>query len=117
MWSCKKQEAYEEATKQLFEALDKCEEILGKQRYICGNTLSESDIRLFVTLVRFDEVYAIYFKCSKRLLREYPNLLNYTKYIFQVPGMSSIVNMQHIKRHFYLTHVSINPFGIIPLGP
>ncbi|KAF7112313.1 hypothetical protein RHSIM_RhsimUnG0242200 [Rhododendron simsii] len=113
----KKQGPYEEAAKKLYEGLEKCEEILGKQRYLCGNTVSEADIRLFVTLIRFDEVYAVYFKCNKKLLREFPNLFNYTKDIFQIPGMSSSVNMEHIKRHYYGSHPSINPFGIIPLGP
>ncbi|KAF3972250.1 hypothetical protein ACB098_07G048000 [Castanea mollissima] len=113
----KKQGPYEEAVKQLYEALDKCEAILGRQRYICGSMLSEADIRLFVTLIRFDEVYVVHFKCNKKQLREYPNLFNYTKDIFQIPGMSSSVNMEHIKRHYYGSHPSINPFGIIPLGP
>ncbi|GFS41436.1 glutathione S-transferase family protein [Actinidia rufa] len=126
----KKQGPYEGAAKKLYEALDKCEDILGKQRYLCGNTVSEADIRLFVTLIRFDEivtkqsnslysmqVYAVHFKCNKKLLREFPNLFNYTKDIFQIPGMSSTVNMEHIKRHYYGSHPSINPFGIIPLGP
>lgn len=112
-----KQGPYDEAVRQLYEALDKCEEILGKQRYICGNRLTEADIRLFVTLIRFDEVYAVHFKCNKKLLREYPNLFNYTKDIYQIPGMSSTVNMQHIKRHYYGSHPSINSYGIIPLGP
>ncbi|KAM1032498.1 hypothetical protein ACFX2I_036078 [Malus domestica] len=111
----RKQEAYDEAVKELFEALDKCEEILSKQRYLCGNTLSEADIRLFVTLIRFDEAYAVNFKCNKKLLREYPNLFNYTKDIFQVPGVSSSVNMDHIKRGYY-TMAAINPSGIIPIG-
>ncbi|CAL0313601.1 unnamed protein product [Lupinus luteus] len=113
----KKQEPYNEAAKQLYEALDKCEEILSKQRYICGNALTEADVRLFVTLIRFDEVYAVHFKCNKKLLREYPNLFNYTKDIFQIPGISSSVNMQHIKLHYYGSHPSINPFGVVPLGP
>ncbi|XP_030481158.1 uncharacterized protein LOC115698125 [Cannabis sativa] len=113
----RKQEPYDEAVTKLYEALDKCEEILDKQRYICGNTLTEADIRLFVTLIRFDEVYAVHFKCNKKLLREYPNLFNYTKDIYQVPGMSSTVNMEHIKRHYYGSHPTINPFGIIPSGP
>ncbi|KAL9375738.1 hypothetical protein Peur_032617 [Populus x canadensis] len=113
----RKQGPYEEAAIQLYEALDKCEEILGRQRYICGNTLSEADIKLFVTLIRFDEVYAVHFKCNKKLLRDYPNMFNYTKDIFQIPGMSSTVNMQHIKRHYYGSHPTVNPFGIIPLGP
>ncbi|KAK7400724.1 hypothetical protein VNO78_12011 [Psophocarpus tetragonolobus] len=113
----KKQEPYNEAARQLYEALDKCENILSKQRYICGNTLTEADIRLFVTLIRFDEVYAVHFKCNKKLLREYPNLFNYTKDIFQIPGISSTVNMEHIKLHYYGSHPTINPFGIVPLGP
>ncbi|WVZ76759.1 hypothetical protein U9M48_024701 [Paspalum notatum var. saurae] len=113
----KKQGPYDEAVTRLYEALDKCEEILGKQRYICGNQLTEADIRLFVTLIRFDEVYAVHFKCNKKLLREYPNLFNYTKDIYQIPGISSTVNMEHIKKHYYGSHPSINPFRIIPAGP
>lgn len=113
----KKQGPYEEAATKLYQALDKCEEILGKQRYICGSSLTEADIRLFVTLIRFDEVYVVHFKCNKKLLREYPNLFNYTKDIFQIAGMSSTVNMEHIKQHYYGSHPSINPFGIVPLGP
>jgi putative glutathione S-transferase len=112
-----KQGPYIEAAQKLYEALDKCEDILGKQRYICGNTLTESDIRLFVTLIRFDEVYAVHFKCNKKLLREYPNLFNYTKEIFQIKGMNETVNMEHIKKHYYGSHPTINPFGIVPLGP
>ncbi|CAK9151635.1 unnamed protein product [Ilex paraguariensis] len=113
----KKQGPYDEAVTKLYEALDKCEEILGKQQYICGNSLTEADIRLFVTLIRFDEVYAVHFKCNKKLLREYPSLFNYAKDIFQIPGMGSTVNTEHIKKHYYGSHPSINPFGIIPQGP
>ncbi|CAA7014766.1 unnamed protein product [Microthlaspi erraticum] len=113
----RKQEPYNEAVNELYEAVDRCEVILGKQRYICGNTFSEADIRLFVTLIRFDEVYAVHFKCNKRLLREYPNIFNYVKDIYQISGMSSTVNMEHIKQHYYGSHPTINPFGIIPQGP
>ncbi|CAO2038525.1 unnamed protein product [Urochloa humidicola] len=113
----KKQGPYDEAVTRLYEALDKCEEILSKQRYICGNQLTEADIRLFVTLIRFDEVYAVHFKCNKKLLREYPNLFNYTKDIYQIPGISSTVNMEHIRKHYYGSHPSINPYRIIPAGP
>jgi putative glutathione S-transferase len=113
----RKQEPYNEAVNQLYEAVDRCEEVLGKQRYICGNTFTEADIRLFVTLIRFDEVYAVHFKCNKRLLREYPNIFNYIKDIYQIHGMSSTVNMEHIKQHYYGSHPTINPFGIIPHGP
>uniref|UniRef100_A0A0D6R8C8 GST C-terminal domain-containing protein n=2 Tax=Araucaria cunninghamii TaxID=56994 RepID=A0A0D6R8C8_ARACU len=112
----KKQGPYEQAFKELFAALDRCEEILNHQRYICGNVLTEADIRLFVTLIRFDEVYAVHFKCNKKLMREYHNLFNYTKDIYQIPGILSTVNMDHIKRHYYGSHPSINPFGIVPLG-
>lgn len=112
-----KQGPYDEAVAKLYQALDKCEEILSKQRYICGNALTEADVRLFVTLIRFDEVYAVHFKCNKKLLREYPNLFNYTKDIYQIPGMSSTVNVEHIKKHYYGSHPTINPYGIIPAGP
>ncbi|GAB2281145.1 hypothetical protein Dimus_015749 [Dionaea muscipula] len=113
----KKQGPYDEAVKKVFEALDRCEDILGKQRYLCGGTLTEADIRLFVTLIRFDEVYAVHFKCNKKMVHEYPNLFNYVKDIFQLPGMSSTVNMAHIKGHYYGSQPSINPLGIIPMGP
>ncbi|KAG7959301.1 hypothetical protein I3843_10G062800 [Carya illinoinensis] len=113
----RKQGPYDEAVKQLYEALDKCEEILGTQRYICGNSVCEADIRLFVTLIRFDEVYAIHFKCNKKLIREYPNLFNYIKDVFQIPGVSSTVNMELIKRNYYGNLITINPIGIIPVGP
>jgi len=112
----KKQEPYEQAFKELFNALNRCEEILSHQRYICGNVLTEADIRLFVTLIRFDEVYVVHFKCNKKLVREYPNLFNYTKDIYQISGISGTVNMDHIKRHYYGSHPSINPYGIVPLG-
>ncbi|KAK8964630.1 hypothetical protein KSP40_PGU020482 [Platanthera guangdongensis] len=110
------QSAYDEAVVKLFDALDKCEEILSKQRYICGNVLTEADIRLFVTLIRFDEVYTVHFKCNKRLLREYPNLFNYTKDVYQISGISSTVNMEHIKKHYYGSHPGINPSGVVPIG-
>ncbi|KAH7682513.1 putative glutathione S-transferase protein [Dioscorea alata] len=111
----KKQEPYDEAVTKLYEALDKCEEILSKQRYICGNVLTEADVRLFVTLIRFDEVYFVHFKCNKKLIREYPNLFNYTKDIYQTKGISSTVNMEHIKKSYY-SQPFINPFGIVPIG-
>ncbi|KAK1320399.1 hypothetical protein QJS10_CPA03g00671 [Acorus calamus] len=99
-----KQGPYNEAVTKLYQTLDKCEEILSKQRYLCGNTVTEADIRLFVTLIRFDEVYLVHFKCNQKLIREYPNLFNYTKDIFQLPGISSTVNMEHINRHYDGSH-------------
>ncbi|GMH27734.1 hypothetical protein Nepgr_029577 [Nepenthes gracilis] len=113
----KKQGPYDEAVTKLFEALDRCEDILGKKRYLCGSTLTEADIRLFVTLIRFDEVYVVHFKCNKKMVLEYPNLFNYTKDIFQIPGVSSTVNMEHIKGHYYRSHPWINPTGLVPIGP
>eukprot|EP00245_Coleochaete_scutata_P004526 TRINITY_DN17242_c0_g1_i1.p1 TRINITY_DN17242_c0_g1~~TRINITY_DN17242_c0_g1_i1.p1 ORF type:complete len:434 (+),score=80.38 TRINITY_DN17242_c0_g1_i1:65-1366(+) len=111
-----KQQAYEKAFEELFAALDRAEDILSKQRYIAGDQLTEADIRLFVTLIRFDEVYVVHFKCNKKFIREYPNLFNYTKDIYQIPGISETVNMYHIKKHYYGSHPQINPLGIIPVG-
>ncbi|KAL5731405.1 glutathionyl-hydroquinone reductase [Ranunculus cassubicifolius] len=111
-----KQGAYDDAIVKLYEALDRAEDILSKQRYLCGNSLTEADIRLFVTLIRFDEVYVVHFKCNKKLIREYPNLFNHTKDIYQIPGVSDTVNMYHIKKHYYASHPHINPYGVIPIG-
>lgn len=107
---------YEEAFAELFAALDRCEEILSKQRYIAGDVVTEADIRLFVTLIRFDEVYVVHFKCNKRMIREYPNLFNYTKDLFQTGGIGETVNMFHIKQHYFRSHPTINPHGIVPVG-
>ncbi|GJP65024.1 hypothetical protein CLOP_g21947, partial [Closterium sp. NIES-67] len=111
-----KQAPYEEAFKELFSALGRCEDILSRQRFIAGDTFTEADIRLFVTLIRFDEVYVVHFKCNRNFIRDFPNLFNYTKEIFQLPGIASTVNMAHIKSHYFRSHPSINPFGIIPGG-
>ncbi|CAL4910380.1 unnamed protein product [Urochloa decumbens] len=113
----KQQGPYDEAVTKLYEALDKCEDILSKQRFLCGNQLTEADVRLFTTLIRFDEVYSVYFKCNKKLIREYPNLFNYTKDIYQIPGISSTVHMEFIRKSYYGGYSPINPYGIIPVGP
>ncbi|CAD6272962.1 unnamed protein product [Miscanthus lutarioriparius] len=113
----KQQGPYDEAVTKLYEALDKCEDILSRQRFLCGNQLTEADVRLFTTLIRFDEVYSVYFKCNKKLIREYSNLFNYTKDIYQISGISSTVNMEHIRKSYYGGHSPINPYGIIPVGP
>ena len=112
-----KQEVYEEEATSLFEALDQMEERLAGQDYLVGNRLTEADIRLFTTLVRFDAVYFGHFKCNLKPLTAYPNLWAYTKRIYQLPGMAQTVNFDHIKRHYYGSHKTINPTGVIPAGP
>ena len=112
-----KQEVYEEEVTVLFAALDQMEERLAGQDYLVGNRLTEADIRLFTTLVRFDAVYFGHFKCNLKPLTAYPNLWAYTKRIYQLPGMAQTVNFDHIKRHYYGSHKTINPTGVIPLGP
>ncbi|TIS70151.1 MAG: glutathione S-transferase family protein, partial [Mesorhizobium sp.] len=111
------QEAYEEAFGELFAALDTLEERLSKQRYLVGERITEADWRLFTTLVRFDPVYVGHFKCNLRRIADYPNLSNYLRDLYQVPGVSGTVSLHHIKSHYYGSHKSINPTGIIPAGP
>ena len=111
------QEAYEEAVLPLFAALEELEERLGRSRYLFGDELTESDLRLFPTLVRFDSVYASHFKCSLRRIIDYPNLWAYTRDIYQLPGFSDTVDMAYNKEHYYGSHDTINPTGIIPVGP
>lgn len=111
------QDAYEEAFENLFTALDKIEDILSKNRYLVGNHISEADWRLFTTLVRFDAVYVGHFKCNKKRIVDYPNLWGYLKDLYQVPGVAETVHMDHIKTHYYVSHDTINPTGIIPSGP
>jgi glutathionyl-hydroquinone reductase len=111
------QAAYEEAFAALFQALDEIERRLGGQRYLVGNRLTEADWRLFTTLVRFDAVYVGHFKCNLRRIVDYPNLSNYLRDLYQVPGVAATVDLDHIKRHYYGSHRHINPAGIVPLGP
>jgi glutathionyl-hydroquinone reductase len=111
------QEAYEEAFGALFAALDEIETRLSCQRYLAGGKLTEADWRLFTTLVRFDAVYYSHFKCNLRRIVDYPNLSNYLRELYQVPGVAETVSMDHIKRHYYGSHRHINPTGIVPLGP
>ena len=111
------QDAYEEAFKQLFAALDTLEDRLSRQRYLTGSSLTEADWRLFTTLLRFDPVYVGHFKCNLRRIADYPNLWNYTRELYQVPGVASTVNMEHIKGHYYRSHKMINPTGVVPMGP
>ena len=111
------QDAYEEAVSPLFETLDWLEARLASTRYLAGDQITEADWRLFTTLVRFDPVYYGHFKCSVRRLVDYPNLWNYTRELYQFPGVAETVNMHHIKHHYYGSHTSINPTGVVPVGP
>ena len=111
------QTAYEEAVKPLFESLDWLEDRLAKQRYLVRDTLTEADWRLFTTLVRFDPVYVGHFKCNLRRLVDYPNLWAYVRELYQMPGIAETVNFHHIKGHYYQSHSTINPTGVVPMGP
>jgi putative glutathione S-transferase len=111
------QQAYEEAFKELFAALDALEKRLGRQRYLAGDVVTEADWRLFTTLARFDPVYVGHFKCNLRRIADYPNLSNYLRELYQVPGVAETVNMHHIKSHYYGSHETINPTRIVPVGP
>lgn len=111
------QRAYDAAYERLFNTLDELEDRLSRQRYLVGNQISEADWRLFTTLVRFDAVYYNHFKTNKKRLTEYPNLWAYTRELYQVPGVAETVNMDHIKIHYFASHRSINPTGIVPRGP
>ena len=111
------QVAYEEAFTALFDTLDELEKRLSNQRYLVGNTLTEADWRLFTTLVRFDPVYVGHFKCNKQRIADYPNLSHYLRDMYQKPGIAGTVNLTHIKRHYYGSHGTVNPTGIVPLGP
>jgi glutathionyl-hydroquinone reductase len=111
------QEAYEEAVIPLFETLDWLEQRLLTRRYLTGNQITEADWRLFTTLIRFDPVYVGHFKCNLKRLADYPNLWAYTRDLYQQPGVAETINMVHIKNHYYGSHTSINPSGVVPLGP
>ena len=111
------QAAYEEAITPLFDTLDWLEDILSRKRYLTGAQITEADWRLFTTLIRFDPVYVGHFKCNIRRIADYPNLSNYLRDLYQQPGISRTVNMEHIKRHYYESHTSINPSRVVPLGP
>ncbi len=111
------QEAYEEGCRAVFAALDWIEELLSRQRFLVGARLTEADWRLFTTLVRFDAVYYSHFKCNLRRIADYENLSNYLRDLYQMPGIADTVNMDHIKRHYYMSMTAINPTRIVPLGP
>lgn len=111
------QEAYEEAFRALFDRLDRLSERLEHRRYLVGDQITEADVRLFTTLVRFDAAYHGHFKCNRHKLTEMPVLWAYARDLFQTPGFGDTVDFDHIKRHYYATHEQINPSRIVPLGP
>lgn len=111
------QAAYEEAVTPLFETLDWLEERLASRRYLCGDRMTEADWRLFTTLVRFDPVYVGHFKCNIRRIADYPRLSAYLAALLAVPGVRDTVYLDHIKNHYYGSHKTINPTGIVPVGP
>ena len=112
-----RQQPYERACKKLFEALDQMETRLSMSRYLFGNRVVEADWRLFCTLIRFDVVYHGHFKCNLRRIIDYPSLQGYMLDLYQRPGVSETVSIDHIKRHYYMTHEEINPTRIVPIGP
>jgi putative glutathione S-transferase len=113
----RRQDAYALAFAELFESLAWLEGLLGERRYLTGERVTEADWRLFPTLVRFDEVYHLHFRCNHRRIVEYPNLWAYTRELYQWPGVDRTVAMEQIKRHYYTTHDELNPKRIIPVGP
>ena len=111
------QHAYEEAVAPLFATLDELEQRLSTHRYLLGDTITEADWRLFTTLVRFDAVYHGHFKCNIKQIADYPHLSGYLRELYQWPGVAGTVNMKHIKAHYYRSHATINPTGVVPVGP
>ena len=111
------QAAYESAARQLFATLDELEKRLARQRYLVGDQITEADWRLFPTLIRFDAVYYVHFKCSVRRIVDYPNLWGYLRELYQHDHIAATVDLDHIKRHYYITHDDINPTRIVPLDP
>ncbi|UYP67136.1 glutathione S-transferase family protein [Thalassobacter stenotrophicus] len=110
------QGAYDTAVTTLFAALDEMEALLGTRRYLAGDQITEADWRLFTTLVRFDPVYHMHFKCNRKRLVDYPNLWAYTRELYQVPGVAETVGMEHIVRHYHYSHDTINPNRILPIN-
>ena len=111
------QEAYETAFFKLFDSLDWVEDMLSRQSYLVGEQLTEADWRLFTTLIRFDAVYFGHFKTNRQRVADYPAMSAYLRELYQVPGVAETVNFDHIKTHYYASHLTINPTGVIPVGP
>ncbi len=111
------QEAYEEAYDGVFSTLEWLENLLEKNRYLAGDVITEADWRLFTTLIRFDAVYHGHFKCNHKRIEDYPNLSNWLRELYQWPGVAQTVDFEHIKHHYYASHLTINPTGVVPKGP
>lgn len=111
------QGAYDQAVTELFEALDHWEGVLDKQRFLCGDRLTEADICMFTTLFRFDAVYYVHFKCNLRRIVDYPNLWGYLRDLYQMPAFKATCNLDHIKNHYYRSHPNVNPHQLVPKGP
>lgn len=111
------QTAYEEAARGVFAALDQLEQVLSGQRYLVRDRITEADWRLFTTLIRFDSVYYSHFKCNLRRITDYPNMWNYLRELYQVPGIAGTVSIDQIKTHYYGSQRQVNPTGIVPIGP
>ncbi|PJF07866.1 glutathione S-transferase family protein [Pseudorhodobacter sp. MZDSW-24AT] len=112
-----KQAAYDEAVVALFDSLDWLEDLLGQRRYLTGDRVTEADWRLFPTLIRFDPVYHLHFKCNRRRIVDYPNLWGFTRALYQWPGVAETVRVDHFVRHYHYSHDTINPNRIIPINP
>ncbi|MEE9319805.1 MAG: glutathione S-transferase family protein [Granulosicoccus sp.] len=110
------QQAYDEAITPLFETLDWLDNTLSTNRFVTGTTLTEADWRLFTTLIRFDPIYFSHFKCSKKRIADYANLSRYLKQLIEWPGIRETINMEHARKHYFTSHVSINPSGILPIS-
>ncbi|WP_299335837.1 glutathione S-transferase family protein [Haloplanus sp.] len=111
------QAAYDRAVDELFDALDRYDDRLADRRYLAGDRLTEADLAMFATLVRFDHVYHTHFKCNRRAIHEYENLWGYTKDLYTTPGIERTVNMDHITRHYYVSHGDVNPKRLVATGP
>jgi len=111
------QSAYDEACTKLFEALDHWEKVLGAQRFMCGGVMTEADVAMFTTCLRFDLVYYAHFKCNVRRMQDYPNLWGFVRDVYQTPAVKPTCNLEHIKVHYYWSQENVNPTRIVPLGP
>ena len=111
------QSAYEKACRDLFAALDRWEAVLARQRFVCGDVLTEADVALFTTLLRFDIVYYAHFKCNLRRLQDYPALWGFVRDVYRIPAVRGTCRLDHIKTHYYWSQTTVNPHRIVPLGP